>query len=325
MAACNDGLNDFGNPIDEPEGGAVYMDAPAEKRWDFMMEREHNIVYTDMCLGFNAQTFLKMYEKHIDDGDFADLCCDTEAGFHQVTGSNCYYESGAITLTWAGAREDCASRGAHLVMFVDEGEMAALMEERLDSSKEYWLGIHDFNVEAAPECDSATGGCESEFTAWDADHDNEDQSDCVYMRHDDDATKWFFDQCETPKRYVCEQTNASGGAAIHHSPEQASIEICAGVPGRDVSVLPPARPEARLVRAAPPDGQPVPARRHVTGTPLRVDRLHELPPRDRAAARGHQNAPTSRGGVLETFVFFFDREPRLETFLFAIDQRKNFR
>ena len=121
------------------------------------------------------------------------------------------------------AREDCALRSGHLLMFVDEGEMAALVGGGDNWSPmvgEYWLGIHDSNVEGAPECDSPTGGCESEFTAWDTTGmeptENDASKNCVYLKTSEDGSTatWLFGSCSTPRRYVCEQTNARGGAGI---------------------------------------------------------------------------------------------------------------
>ena len=264
FAACHSGIDEAGNS--SFLGGAVFLDAPSAKAWDVAYERwatasssatgAPRAGATDLCLGFNSDSFLQMYDGAILRGAYDDLCCDEASGFFLGPGSNCYFSSGheeerginkADAATWLHARDACAELGAHLVMFKDASEVAALAAlpfvgadgvkstladvEEIQTSGGFWIGYHDIVVEGAPECDSSSGGCESTFTNWHDTPENKGRADCVYAVISErgpglssgNDLRWKFDSCDEDAKhhFVCEQTNACPAFTSLSEPELA--------------------------------------------------------------------------------------------------------
>ncbi|MBW2255874.1 MAG: C-type lectin domain-containing protein [Deltaproteobacteria bacterium] len=113
--------------------------------------------------------------------------------------------------TWEGAREDCASRGYHLVDVEDADENAWITAvARVYSATEWWLGLNDREDESVWVWESGFTG---QFSYWASGvPDVSGGSDCAVLSAREDwdtgesaGGRWRDAQCGEWFPFVCER------------------------------------------------------------------------------------------------------------------------
>jgi hypothetical protein len=114
--------------------------------------------------------------------------------------------------TWVGAREDCASRGYHLVDIEDADEnvwvsaVAGVYE-----STDWWLGLNDRDEEGVWVWES---GSPAEFTTWESGAPGPTPNrDCCMISSWGNwdsggpaGSVWQHERCGDRYSYICERT-----------------------------------------------------------------------------------------------------------------------
>lgn len=127
--------------------------------------------------------------------------CQSDAAYVPNPQTSVRYRAVATPLGWSAAQQDCASKGAHLVVIGDATE-----DVYIDGLlvTETWIGYSDIAVEGTFVW---VTGASAGYTNWRPDGNPNDGSgtepqDCTEI--DEAGGTWNDENCPEPGTYVCE-------------------------------------------------------------------------------------------------------------------------
>ncbi|XP_037641083.1 C-type lectin domain family 4 member G-like [Sebastes umbrosus] len=119
--------------------------------------------------------------------------------------STCYQLS-SMPNTWKNAKQDCASKGSHLVILNDKLEERIVLS--LGGTGRMWMGLHGVRVAAYSWDWTLVDGSTLFYTNWNRWYPEiEGYSGCAYVKQADTSSveTWFVGTCRERYYWICEK------------------------------------------------------------------------------------------------------------------------